>query len=292
MLQQLLVNGLIAGGIYALVALGFSVIYRTVKFFHFAHGAVYTAGAYFGYTLAIQLKLPFILAFLMAMVFAAVIGVLIDRIVYRPLRKKKASNLILLLASFGIFVFIQNLIQLIYGAQILSLRTGPVKEGYHIFSAVITPTQILILTVSVLLMFLLWAFIKKSKLGKAMRAVSDDPVAASVVGINPEKTIMTSFALGSAWAGAAGMLIALETNLEPTMGFSAILKGIIAAIVGGIGSIPGAMFGGLFLGIAENLGIAWIPSGWKDAIAFAILIIFLLIRPQGILGVKNKEEAG
>jgi len=292
MLQQLLVNGLIAGGIYALVALGFSVIYRTVKFFHFAHGAVYTAGAYFGYTLAIQLKLHFVLAFLLAMVFAAVIGVLIDRIVYRPLRKKKASNLILLLASFGIFVFVQNLIQLIYGAQILSLRTGPVKEGYHIFSAVITPTQILILTVSVSLMFLLWAFIKKTKLGKAMRAVSDDPVAASVVGINPEKTIMTSFALGSAWAGAAGMLIALETNLEPTMGFAAILKGIIAAIVGGIGSIPGAMFGGFFLGIAENLGIAWIPSGWKDAIAFAILIIFLLIRPQGILGVKNKEEAG
>jgi branched-chain amino acid transport system permease protein len=289
-LQQLLVNGLIAGGIYALVALGFSVIYRTVKFFHFAHGAVYAAGAYFGYTLAIQLKLHFVLAFLLAMIFAALVGILIDRIVYRPLRKKNASNLILLLASFGIFVFVQNLIQLIYGAQILSLRTGPVKEGYHIFSAVITPTQILILTVSVLLMFLLWAFIKKTKLGKAMRAVSDDAVAASVVGINPEKTIMASFALGSAWAGAAGVLIALETNLEPTMGFAAILKGIIASIIGGIGSIPGAMFGGFFLGIAENLGIAWISSGWKDAIAFAILIVFLLIRPQGIIGVKNKEE--
>ena len=291
MVQQLLVNGLIAGGIYALVALGFSVIYRTVKFFHFAHGAVYTAGAYIGYTLAIQLKLHFVLAFLLAMVFAAVVGILIDRIVYRPLREKKASNLILLLASFGIFVFVQNLIQLIYGAQILSLRTGPVKEGYHIFSAVITPTQILILTVSVLLMFVLWSFIKKTKLGKAMRAVSDDPVAANVVGINPEKTILTSFALGSAWAGAAGILIALETNLEPTMGFAAILKGIIASIIGGIGSIPGAMFGGFFLGIAENLGIAWIPSGWKDAIAFAILIVFLLLRPHGILGVKSKEEA-
>ncbi len=290
MLQQLVVNGLIAGGIYALVALGFSVIYRTVKFFHFAHGAVYTAGAYFGYTLAIQLKLHFVLAFFLAMLFAAVVGVAIDQTVYRPLRKKKASNLILLLASFGIFVFVQNLIQLIYGAQILSLRTGPVKEGYHIFSAVITPTQILILTVSVFLMFLLWAFIKKTKLGKAMRAVSDDPVAASVVGIKPEKTILTSFALGSACAGAAGILIALETNLEPTMGFTAIFKGIIASIIGGIGSIPGAMFGGLFLGIAENLGIAWIPSGWKDAIAFAILIIFLLVWPHGIFGVKGKEE--
>jgi branched-chain amino acid transport system permease protein len=291
MFQQLLINGLIAGGIYALVALGFSVIYRTVKFFHFAHGVVYTAGAYLGYTLAIQLELHFFFAFLLVMLFAAVVGILIDRLVYRPLRKRNASNLILLLASFGVFVFIQNRIQLIYGAQILSLRTRPVKEGYHLFSAIITPTQIVILIVSIALMFLLWAFIKKNKLGKAMRAVSDDPVAANVVGINPEKTILISFALGSALAGAAGMLIALETNLEPTMGFAAILKGIIASIIGGVGSIPGAMFGGFFLGIAENLGIAWISSGWKDAIAFVILIVFLMLRPQGIIGVKSKEEA-
>jgi branched-chain amino acid transport system permease protein len=148
----------------------------------------------------------------------------------------------------------------------------------------------MILVVSIALMFALWAFIMKTKLGKAMRAVSDDPVAANVVGINPEKTIRLSFAIGSALAGAAGVLIALETNIEPTMGFSAILKGIIASIVGGIGSIPGAMFGGFFLGIAENLGIAWIPSGWKDAIAFAILILFLLIRPRGFFGIKTSKE--
>jgi len=290
MLQQLLVNGLIAGSIYALVALGFSVIYRTVKFFHFAHGAVYTAGAYMAYTLAIQLRVHFVIAFFLSMLFAAVLGVLIDRSVYSPLRRKKTSNLIFLLASFGVFVFLQNLFQLIYGAQILSLRTGPVTEGYHIFSAVITPTQITILVVSIALMFALWAFIMKTKLGKAMRAVADDPVAANVVGINPERIILLSFVIGSALAGAAGVLIAFETNIEPTMGFSAILKGIIASIIGGIGSIPGAMFGGFFLGMAENLGIAWISSGWKDAIAFAILIIFLLIRPRGIFGIKSEKE--
>lgn len=290
MLQQLLVNGLIAGGIYALVALGFSVIYRTVKFFHFAHGIVYTAAAYTAYTIAIQLQMNFIIAFFLAVLVAAILGMLIDRTVYFPLRQRQASNLIFLLASFGVFVFLQNLIQLIYGAQILSLRTGPVREGYHIFSAVITPTQITILVVSVLLMFFLWFFIMKTKLGKAMRAVSDDPVAANVVGINPEKTILLSFLVGSVLAGAAGVLIAFETNIEPTMGFSAILKGIIASIVGGIGSIPGAMFGGLFLGISENLGIAWIPSGWKDAIAFAILIIFLLVRPHGFFGIKSEKE--
>jgi len=133
-------------------------------------------------------------------------------------------------------------------------------------------------------MVLLWFFIQKTRLGKAMRAVSDDPVAANVVGINPEKIIMGSFALGSALAGAAGILISYETNIEPTMGLNALLKGIIASIIGGIGSIPGAVLGGFFLGLAENLGIWKISAGWKDAISFAVLIIFLLVRPGGILG--------
>jgi len=291
MILQIVINGVIAGSIYSLIALGFTIIYRTVKFFHFAHGAVYTAGAYFAYSLAIQFQQEFLIAILLSMAFASLLGIAIDRTVYLPLRRKNASNLIFLLASFGIFIFIQNLIQLIYGAQILTIRTGPIREGYKLFSAVITSTQVAIIVASIILMIALWAFIVKTKLGKAMRAVSDDPVAANVVGINPEKTILLCFAISSALAGAAGVLISLETNIEPTMGFMAILKGIIASIIGGIGSIPGAMFGGFFLGIAENLGIAWIPSGWKDAIAFAILIVFLILRPQGIFG-KSRKEVG
>ncbi len=164
------------------------------------------------------------------------------------------------------------------------------KEGHHIFGAVITDIQILIFVVGCLLLAILWLFVQRTKLGKAMRAVSDDPLAASVVGIYPEKTIFASFAIGSALAGAAGILISLETNIEPTMGFSAILKGIIASIIGGIGSIPGAVIGGFFLGIAENLGIWKIQAGWKDSIAFAILIVFLLLRPGGIWGVKTEKE--
>ena len=205
-------------------------------------------------------------------------------------RQQKASNLIFLLASFGVVIFIQNLIQLIYGAQILTIRTGPIKEGHHFLGAVITDIQILILAVSIILMIFLWLFIQKTKLGKAMRAVSDDPIAANVVGINPERIILTSFAIGSALAGAAGILISFETNIEPTMGFSALLKGIIASIIGGIGSIPGAVLGGFFLGLAENLGIWKISAGWKDCIAFAILIIFLLLRPRGILGNKTEKK--
>ena len=290
MIEQLILNGIIAGSIYSLIAIGFTVIYRTVKFFHFAHGVVYTAGAYLAYTFFILLAINPIISFFLAIVLAGILGVAIDRFVYLPLRQKSASNLIFLLASFGVFIFIQNLIQLIYGAQILTIRTGPVKEGHHFLGAVITDTQIVILVVCCMLLVILWFFIRETKLGKAMRAVSDDPMAANVVGINPEKITMFSFAIGSALAGAAGILISFETNIEPTMGFSALLKGIIASIIGGIGSIPGAVLGGFFLGLAENLGIWKISAGWKDTIAFAILIIFLLIRPWGFLGTKTQKE--
>jgi len=297
MINQLIINGIIAGSIYALIAIGFTVIYRTVKFFHFAHGIVYTVGAYLAYSVISHWSMGngqssagigyWVLAVLVGVIGAGVLGVGIDRLVYRPLRERNASNLIFLLASFGVFIFIQNLIQLIYGAQILTIRTGQVKEGHHFLGAVITDIQILILVVSCLLLVVCWWFIKKTKLGKAMRAVSDDPVAANVVGINPEKITLYSFAIGSALAGIAGILISLETNIEPTMGFSAILKGIIASIIGGIGSIPGAVLGGFFLGLAENIGIWKIQAGWKDAIAFGILIIFLLFRPGGIMGKRD-----
>jgi branched-chain amino acid transport system permease protein len=290
LLEQLLVNGLIAGSIYALVAIGFTVIYRTVKFFHFAHGVVYTAGAYLAYTLSISLSINPVLSFLSASILAGIIGIGIDRLIYFHLRRQKAPDLVSLIASFGIFIFLQSLIQLIYGAQIRTLRTGPIKEGHQIFGAIITDTQILILVVSCVMVVILWLFIQRTRLGKAMRAVSDDPIAASIVGIYPERIIFASFLIGSVLAGAAGILISLETNIEPTMGLSAILKGIIASIIGGIGSIPGAVLGGFFLGIAENVGIYKIQAGWKDGIAFALLIIFLLFKPGGIMGIKTEKE--
>jgi len=290
MIQQLIINGIITGSIYALIAIGFAIIYRTVKFFHFAHGIVFAAGAYFAYTFFILFDINPLISFFLSIAIAGLLGIAIDRFVYYPLRKNNAPNLVYLIASFGVFIFLQNLIQLIFGAQILTLRTGLIKEGHHFIGAVITDIQVLIIVVSFILFLLTWLFIQKSKLGKAIRAVSDDSIGARVVGINSEKVILTVFALGSALAGVAGILISLETNIEPTMGFNAILKGIIASIVGGIGSIPGALFGGLFLGLVENLGIWKIQAGWKDAIAFAILIIFLLLKPSGIMGIKTKKE--
>jgi branched-chain amino acid transport system permease protein len=289
-MTQQFFNGIIAGSIYGIIGIGFSIIYKTIKFFHFAHGVVYAAGAYLAYAFFISLNINPLISFFLSIALASLLGIGIDRFVYHPLRKNNAPNLVYLIASFGVFIFLQNLIQLIFGAQILTLRTGPIKEGHHFLGAVITDFQILIIVVSLILFLLTWLFIQKTKLGKAIRAVSDDPIGARVVGINSEKVILTAFAIGSALAGLAGILISLETNIEPTMGFNAILKGIIASIVGGIGSIPGALFGGLFLGLAENLGIWKIQAGWKDTIAFAILIIFLLLRPSGIMGIKTKKE--
>jgi branched-chain amino acid transport system permease protein len=290
MLNQIVFNGFIVGSIYALIALSFAFIYRTVRFFHFAHGVIYALGAYIAYAFLILLNINLFISLFLSIIIAGLLGVLINRFVYLPLRKHKTSNLVFLLASFGVFIFLQNLLQLIFGAQILTLRTGPVKEGHHFLGAVITDTQIIIIISSLVLFFLCWLFIQKIKFGKAIRAVSDDPVGARVVGINSERIIMIAFAIGSALAGAAGILVSLETNIEPTMGFNAILKGIIASIIGGIGSIPGALLGGLFLGLAENLGIWQIQAGWKDAIAFGILILFLLFRPSGIMNVKPEKE--
>lgn len=290
MIQQLILNGIIAGSIYALIAFGFTIIYRTVKFFHFAHGVVYAAGAYLSYTFFILFGINPLISFFLSILLTALLGIAIDRLVYCPLRRRNASNLIYLIASFGVFIFLQNLLQLIFGAQILTLRTGPVKEGHHILGAVITDIQILIIVISFILFILGWLFTQKTKLGKAIRAVADDHIGARVVGINSEKIILIVFAIGSALAGAAGILISLETNIEPTMGMNAILKGIVASIIGGIGNIPGALFGGLFLGLAENLGIWKISAAWKDTIAFVILIIFLLFRPSGIMGIKTKKE--
>jgi len=290
LLPQLLVNGLIAGSIYALVALGFTVIYGTVRFFHFAHGAVYATGAYLAWLAVAQLGIPIIPGVVIACLLAGVLGVGIDFLVYRPLRTRKSPNLVFLLASFGVFVFLNNALQLAFGPDVKSLRTGPVKEGHHFLGAVITDIQIVILLASLILAVVLILFIKATRLGKAIRAVADDPVAASLVGIHSERIIRTSFFLGSILAGAAGILVSLETNIEPTMGLNAILKGIIAAVIGGVGSIPGALVGGLFIGLAENLGIWGVSSGWKDAIAFAILVAFLLIRPKGIFGRKAESR--
>jgi len=290
MLSQLLVNGLIAGSIYALVALGFGLIYSTTRFFHFAHGAVYAAGAYLAYA-GWLLGLSLYVAIPLAVIGTAILGGLIDVGIYRPLRRKNASSLILLLASLGLFIVIQNLISLIFGDDTKTIRSGIVTEGLPIFGARITPIQVTIIIVSGFLLLLCWAFMKKTKMGKAMRAVANDPELARVVGIETDQVILVTFVLGSALAAIAAILISLDTDMTPMMGFYALLMGVVAVIAGGIGSIPGAALGGLLVGMAQHLGVWKIPTQWQDTIVFLILIFFLLFRPQGFLGKVVKKAA-
>ena len=284
---QLLVNGLIAGAIYALVAAGFSLIYAVCKFVHFAHGAVIAFSAYFLYFLFSMLGLNFVFSVIFTIIFASLLGLLVNQVVYKQLRKRKASKVILLIAGFALLILFESLILLLFGADVKTIGYLKIAKGLEVLGAIITPLQIVIILSSFVLLFLLFFFMKKTKMGKAMRAVADNKEVAEIVGISSEKIYNWSFIIGSAIAGVAAILVGLEQNLEPVMGTSLMIKGFTAAIIGGIGLVPGAILGSYLLGFAENFGIWYLPSGYKDAIAFIILFIFLLFRPQGILGIKK-----
>jgi branched-subunit amino acid ABC-type transport system permease component len=282
-LEQLIVNGLIAGAIYALMASGFSLVYNVLKFLHIAHGAVYVVGAFGGWWLARIVGLSLPLAIGGALVLSVVAGLLIDFIVYRPIRKRGEAAL--LMVSFGAFLFVQSLVLLFFGADVKSYGL-PIERGLDIAGAVITPLQIWLIVISLVTMLALHAFLKFTKVGKAIRAVSDDEEVSRVVGISPEKTIMFTFALSALLAGVAGVLVGMEQNIEHAMGLPALISALTASVIGGIGNVPAAVPGGFLLGIVENVGIFWLPSGWKAGISFALLIIFLVFRPKGLFGGK------
>jgi branched-chain amino acid transport system permease protein len=287
---QLLINGLIAGAIYALVASGFSLIYSTNKFVHFAHGSVIALSAYVLYFLFSVLGLNFYFSVILAIAFASLLGYGLDILVYKPLRKRKTSSGILLVASVGLLILSESLILILFGADVKSIGFIKISKGIEFLGAAITPLQIAIIIISLILLATLFLFMKRTKLGKAMRAVSDNRDVAEIVGISSERIYSWSFIIGSAIAGIAAILIGLEQNLEPTMGTNLMIKGFAAAVIGGIGSVPGAILGSFLLGFAENFGIWYLPSGYKDAIAFVLLFVFLLFRPQGVLGVKRRED--
>jgi len=287
---QLLINGLIAGAIYALVASGFSLIYSVCKFIHFAHGATIAFSAYFLYFLFSMLGLNFGFAAVLAIAFASFLGLGMNVFIYNQLRKRKASSVILLIASFALLIFFESLILILFGADVKTIGFIKIAKGIELVGAIITPLQIFVLVSSFVLLGLLFVFMKKTKIGKAMRAVADNREVAEVVGISSEKIYSYVFIIGSAIAGIAAILVGLEQNLEPMMGTSLMIKGFTGAIIGGIGSVPGAILGSFLLGFAENFGMWFLPSGYKDAIAFVILLIFLLFRPNGILGIKKEVK--
>lgn len=284
---QLIANSIIAGSLYALVAMSFNLIFATTRFFNLAHGVVAAIGGYVVLYLGEQLGMSVWIAVPLAVLSGAVSGLLLELLLYRTLRARKASPLVLLIASLGAFTALQAVIAILFTSQFQTLgevfgSTGLVR----IAGAIITHTQVALFACALGVFAILWVMLKKTRFGKAVRAVSDDEEVAKIVGINTNRIIALVFIIGSAIVALAGILSGIDTGIEPTMGLGLLLKGVIAAIVGGIGSVPGGFLGAFLLGFVENFGIWHLSGQWKDAIAFAVLILFLLFRPQGILGKK------
>lgn len=288
-LQQIVV-GLSLGSIYALVALGYTMVYGIIKLINFAHGDVMMVGAYAGWFATTTLHLSFIPALLIAMLVSAILGVLIERIAYKPLRN--ATRIASLITAIGVSFFLE------YGGMLVvspQMRTYPPvfpETTYNIAGSgiIIKYGDIVMIVTSITLMVLLHVIVKYSKTGKAMRAVSYDTEAALLMGINVNNTISATFAIGSALAAAAGVLMGVYFNtINPLMGIIPGLKAFVAAVLGGIGIIPGAMVGGFFLGLTESFVSGLGASTWRDAVAFLILILVLIIKPSGLFG-KNVRE--
>ena len=236
---QFFLNALTAASTYALIAVGFSLIYSTVRFFHFAHGIVFAAGAYLTYLFKIQFDFPFWLAIPISVFLCTILGCLIEFFFYRPLRRKESSSLVFLLASLGIYIVLQNLISLAFGDSSKTFRKGAEDFGIDIIGGSITPVQIYIIGFSLLLIISTALWLRHTNIGKAMRAVANDEVLAKVSGIDSERVILYTFAMGSALAGIAGILVAFDVDMSPTMGMKALMMGVVTVIVGGVGRAPG-----------------------------------------------------
>jgi branched-chain amino acid transport system permease protein len=286
-LQQI-INGLSVGSIYALIALGYTMVYGIIRLINFAHGEIMMMGAYFAFVTVFATGMPFFAVLIVSMVLAALLGITIETLAYKPLRK--APRISALITAIGMSLFLQNLALVIFKADPKIMPAIIPKRPVMIGSIQIGTVTIVTILLSIFFMILLDFFVKKTKPGKSMRAVSEDKEASILMGINVNRTISITFAIGSALGALGGVLYSIAyTQVFPTMGVMPGLKAFVAAVLGGIGLIPGAMLGGFAIGMIETITKAYISSQWSDAIVFGILIIVLIIKPTGILG-KNERE--
>lgn len=289
--MQQLINGISLGSVYGLLALGYTMVYGIINLINFAHGDVYMLGAYVGFLLTTHLHLGFLPSILITMVVCAILGIIIEKIAYKPIRN--STRIAALITAISVSLFIEYLTMYIAGPEIRSFPEVLPDMSIKLFNngVVLNIRDIYIVLTTITLMVVLQFIIHRTKVGKAMRAVSQDSDAAQLMGINVNKTISYTFAIGSALAGAGGVLVGVYYNtINPLMGVGPGLKAFVAAVIGGIGIIPGAMFGGLFLGMTETMVAAYGGSMYKDAVAFAILILVLLIKPTGLFGKNIKEK--
>lgn len=289
MFLQLLANGLTSGSVYALVALGFGLIYNTTGIIHFAHGIVYTASAYILYHCFINLHLSLFASIALSLTGASLLGILIEIVIYAPLRKKGAAPATYIISSLAVYILIQNLIALIFGNETKILFSG-VGKTYQLGSIILTQIQLLEGVIFLFLFILFCLFLTGTKTGIALRGLAGNPNLAVVLGIDVNKARGIAFGLGSFMAGTGAVLISLDVGIDPNMGLDIFLLAIVAVIVGGVKVLSGAALGGLMLGIIQNMVIWQASARWMDLITFFILIFFLLFRPEGILGRSRRVE--
>ena len=294
---QYTVDGLTLGSVYALIALGYTLVYGVLKLLNFAHGDVFMVGTFVGYGVlqalggpanpSVPIWIVISLVTISAMAVCAGLGVAIERFAYRPLRD--APRIAPLISALGVSFFLANSMQLLFGAtprnyDLFEYRTGYLYlHGLHISNVTVPLLRIITICAALVLMVVLWILVNRTRTGRAIRATSFDREAAAMMGIDIDRVIVFTFAVGSALAGAAGVMFALRVPTFAALGFTIGLKGFTAAVIGGIGSVPGAMAGGLILGIAESYTTFW-TTGWSDLVIFSILIVFMIFRPQGLFG--------
>jgi branched-chain amino acid transport system permease protein len=288
-LIQLIINIILSASIYLLIANSYSLIYYPTKFFNIAHAAVISCSAYFVFTFTTDLSFPFPVSIGLAIISATLIGSLCEILVYRKMRKNKVSSLAYLIASIGLYVILQNCISLFWGDYSKIINSADVTIGHQFFNAYISTIQIITVIASIALSISIIIFLHFTSIGKSIRAVSSNPELCNIYGISSNRIIQVAFIIGSSLAAAAGILSALDTNMTPTFGFNLLLYGIVAMIIGGVGSIRGLIAGSLLVATAQHLAAYYIDTKWMDAVTYIILILFLIWKPLGFSGKRLKK---
>jgi len=288
-MNQIILNIFLSFIFLFLIGHSFKLIYLNLRFFHLSHAITLTFGAYITYFVSIQQNLSLALAVIVSIITGIALMLLVNQFIYTPLQKRKLESWQMLIASLGVYVVLQNVVSMLWGDSTLSFRTWAVKAGHPYMGAYITDVQIITIIASVGLLVLSWLFLEKTSIGQKIKAVSSNPELSGILGISQNKAVVWSFVIGSGLAACAGILIAADTDMTPTMGFNWLLYAVVAMIIGGLGKMRYLLLGSLLLATAQHLSAYYLDSKWMNATAFVILIVFLYFKPYGFSGQRIKK---